>query len=45
MADAATPTLAKAVSFRAANRSNGTIVSSGLTREYLQYVPASYDRL
>lgn len=36
--------LAEAVSFYATNRSNGTIVSSGLTREYLLYVPASYDR-
>lgn len=36
--------LAEAVAFYATNRSNGTIVSSGLTREYLLYVPASYDR-
>jgi polyhydroxybutyrate depolymerase len=36
--------LAEAVSFYATNRSNGTIVSSGLEREYLLYVPASYDR-
>ena len=33
-----------AVSFHAANRTNGTIVSSGVTREYLLYVPAHYDR-
>jgi len=36
--------LVEAVSFHARNRSNGTIVSSGLTREYLVYVPRSYDR-
>jgi len=36
--------LAEAVSFYALNRSNGTIVSSGLEREYLLYVPNSYDR-
>ena len=36
--------LTEAVSFYATNRSNGTIVSSGLAREYLLYVPASYDR-
>ena len=34
----------EAVSFRVANRNNGTIVSSGETREYLVYVPPSYDR-
>jgi len=33
-----------AVSFRVANRSNGSLVSAGLTREYLLYVPPSYDR-
>ncbi len=32
------------VSFYALNRANGTIVSSGQTREYLLYVPRSYDR-
>jgi polyhydroxybutyrate depolymerase len=37
-------TLVEAVSFYALNRSNGTIVSSGLRREYLLYVPVSYDR-
>ena len=36
--------LAEAVSFYATNRSNGTIVSSGLEREFLLYVPNSYDR-
>lgn len=36
--------LVEAVSFYAMNRSNGSIVSSGLTREYLLYVPRSYDR-
>jgi len=37
-------TLAEAVSFHIRNRSNGTMVSSGLGREYLLHVPASYDR-
>lgn len=32
------------VSFYALNRANGTIVSSGQEREYLLYVPRSYDR-
>src|SRR5450759_226102 len=32
------------VSFYALNRTNGTIVSSGEKREYLLYVPKSYDR-
>ncbi len=36
--------LAEAVWFYATNRTNGTIVSSGETREYLVHVPASYDR-
>ena len=36
--------LAEAVSFHIQNRSNGAIVSSGLEREYLLHVPASYDR-
>jgi len=36
--------LAEAVSFYVLNRSNGTIVSSGVEREYLLHVPASYDR-
>ena len=36
--------LAEAVVFYATNRSNGTIVSSGLEREYLLHVPRSYDR-
>jgi polyhydroxybutyrate depolymerase len=35
--------LGEAVSFHAANRSNGTIVSSGQKREYRLYVPRSYD--
>lgn len=33
-----------AVAFHVENRVNGTIVSSGVTREYLLYVPARYDR-
>src|SRR5882672_7780627 len=36
--------LVEAVSFYVQNRTNGTIVSSGRTREYLLYVPRSYDR-
>lgn len=36
--------LIEAESFRAANRENGTMVSSGEKREYLLYVPPSYDR-
>ena len=32
------------VSFYSVNRTNGTIVSSGQKREYLLYVPRSYDR-
>jgi len=32
------------VSFYSVNRANGTIVSSGQKREYLLYVPRSYDR-
>ena len=36
--------LVEAVSFYATNQSNGTIVSSGIEREYLLYVPKSYDR-
>jgi polyhydroxybutyrate depolymerase len=36
--------LTEAVSFHVQNRNNGTIVSSGLEREYLLHVPASYDR-
>ena len=32
------------VSFYSLNRANGTIVSSGQKREYLLYVPSSYDR-
>ncbi len=35
--------LVEAVSFHLANRSNGTIVASGQKREYLLYVPPSYD--
>lgn len=34
----------EAVSYHVRNRSNGSIVSSGLKREYLLYVPRSYDR-
>lgn len=37
--------LADAESFRRANRDNGSLVSSGETREYLLYVPRSYDRV
>ena len=33
-----------AMAFHFRNRSNGAIVSSGLEREYLLYVPDSYDR-
>jgi poly(3-hydroxybutyrate) depolymerase len=36
--------LAEAVTFHIHNRSNGVIVSSGERREYLLYVPGSYDR-
>ena len=36
--------LAMAVSFHVRNRHNGAFVSSGETREYLLYVPKSYDR-
>jgi polyhydroxybutyrate depolymerase len=36
--------LIDAVSFNVANRSNGSFVSSGRKREYLLYVPPSYDR-
>src|SRR5258708_27801571 len=36
--------LVEAVSFRVANRPNGSFMSSGRTREYLLYVPRSYDR-
>jgi len=36
--------LTEAVSFCVRNRTNGTIVSSGREREYLLYVPKSYDR-
>ncbi len=36
--------LVEAVSFYVLNRADGTIVSSGRKREYLLYVPRSYDR-
>ena len=36
--------LIEAVSFYVLNRNNGSIVSSGQKREYLLYVPRSYDR-
>jgi polyhydroxybutyrate depolymerase len=36
--------LIEAESFRRANRDNGAMVSSGERREYLLYVPPSYDR-
>jgi poly(3-hydroxybutyrate) depolymerase len=35
--------LSEALSFHARNRNNGSIVSSGQKREYLLYVPLSYD--
>ncbi len=34
----------EAVSYQVRNRSNGSLVSSGQNREYLLYVPESYDR-
>jgi polyhydroxybutyrate depolymerase len=34
----------EALSFYSANRDNGTFVSSGEKREYVLYVPSSYDR-
>ena len=34
----------EAVAFRTANRENGSFVSSGEKREYVLYVPKSYDR-
>ena len=36
--------LIEAVSYHVRNRNNGTIVSSGVAREYLLHVPKSYDR-
>ncbi len=36
--------LVEAVSFNVQNQNNGTMVSSGEKREYLVYVPKSYDR-
>jgi polyhydroxybutyrate depolymerase len=36
--------LIEAVSFHLANRDNGWLVSSGVKREYLLYVPKRYDR-
>src|SRR2546423_15721562 len=36
--------LVEAVSFRIANRPNGSFMSSGRERGYLLYVPRSYDR-
>src|SRR2546430_3020498 len=36
--------LGEAVSFRVANKPNGSFISSGRKREYLLYVPKSYDR-
>lgn len=36
--------LVDAVSFKVANRTNGSFVSDGRTREYLLHVPRSYDR-
>ena len=36
--------LIEAVSYHVRNRSNGSIVSSGVEREYLLHVPTSYDR-
>ena len=34
----------EAISFKARNRSNGSIVSSGQARDYVLHVPAGYDR-
>lgn len=34
----------EAVSYHARNRNNGSMISSGEPREYLLYVPSSYDR-
>src|SRR5256885_6824308 len=34
----------EAISFRIRNRNNGFMISSGEKREYLLYVPRSYDR-
>src|SRR2546427_735058 len=36
--------LVEAVSFRVANRPNGSFMSSGRKREYVLYMPRSYDR-
>lgn len=36
--------LYEAVSFHVRNRNNGTLVSSGEKRQYLLYVPSTYDR-
>ncbi len=36
--------IVEAVSFTVANRNNGALTSSGAQREYLIYVPRSYDR-
>lgn len=36
--------LIEAVRFHVSNRSNGSLVSSGQKRDYLLYVPSSYDR-
>jgi len=36
--------LIEAVRFHVSNRSNGSLISSGQKRDYLLYVPASYDR-
>ena len=36
--------LVEAVSYEARNRSNGTMISAGVEREYLLHVPKSYDR-
>ena len=36
--------LIEAVSYHVRNRSNGTIVSSGVAREYILHVPESYNR-
>jgi polyhydroxybutyrate depolymerase len=37
-------TAIEAASFRAHNRNNGSLLSSGVRREYLLYVPRRYDR-
>ena len=35
--------LVTALAYRVSNKTNGTLISSGVRREYLLYVPPSYD--